>query len=49
MELIVFFTIIIVYIILDNHQVRKDIDASTKIKWTKKDSEQYYNETFKNK
>ena len=46
MELIAFFSIIIIYIILDNHQVRKDIDASKNIKWTKKEAEQYYNETF---
>ena len=32
--------------ILDNSEIKKDINASRKIKWTKKDSEQYYNKTF---
>jgi hypothetical protein len=49
MELITFFVVIIIFMILDNFQIKKDIDASRKIKWTKKDAEQYYNETFKNK
>jgi len=28
--------------ILDSRRIKKDIDAATKIKWTKKDAESYY-------
>lgn len=49
MELITFFVVIIIFMILDNSQIKKDINAARKIKWTKKDSEQYYKETFKKK
>lgn len=34
--------IVILFMIADDRQIKKDIDAATKIKWTKKDAENYY-------
>lgn len=42
MELLIFFGIVILFMIADDRQIKKDIDAATKIKWTKKDSQNYY-------
>ena len=42
MGLLIFFGIVILFIIADDRRIKKDIDAATKIKWTKKDAENYY-------
>ena len=42
MGLIIFFGIVILFMIADDRRIKKDIDAATKIKWTKKDAENYY-------
>lgn len=46
MELLIFFIVIILFMILDDREIKKDIDKSSKIKWTKKDSEYYYKNFF---
>lgn len=42
MGLLIFFGIVILLMIADDSRIKKDIDAATKIKWTKKDAESYY-------
>jgi hypothetical protein len=42
MGLLIFFGIVILFMIADDRRIKKDINASTKIKWTKKGSENYY-------
>jgi hypothetical protein len=42
MGLLIFFGIVILFMIADDIRIKKDIDAATKIKWTKKDAENYY-------
>lgn len=42
MEIVIFFGIVILFMIADDRQVKRDIKSATKIKWTKKDAENYY-------
>lgn len=43
MELLIFFGIVLLFMIADDRRIKKDIGAATKIKWTKKNAENYYN------
>ena len=45
--MVIFFMIVIAYMILDNKMINDDIKESSKIKWTKKDAEEYYNKNYK--
>jgi hypothetical protein len=47
MSIIIFFTIVFIYIILDDKMVNDEKKECSKIKWTNKDAEQYYNKNFK--
>lgn len=42
MGLLIFFGIVILFMISDDRQIKRDIDSATKIKWRKKDAENYY-------
>lgn len=42
MGILIFSGIVILCMIADTRSVKRDIDAATKIKWTKKDAENYY-------
>lgn len=46
MALPIFFGIVLLLMIADNKKIKSDIDATTKIKWTKKDAENYYKENL---
>jgi hypothetical protein len=42
MELIIFFLIVFLYMLVDDRNIKKDINASSKIRFSKKDAENYY-------
>lgn len=46
MSFIIFFTIVFIFMLLDNKVVNDDIKECSKIKWTKHDAIKYYNQTY---
>jgi hypothetical protein len=42
MELIIFFAVVFLFMIIDDRNIKKDIEASAKSPFTKKDAEHYY-------
>ena len=42
MELIIFFKVVFMFMIIDNDNIKRDIYASAKSPFTKKDAEHYY-------
>ena len=47
MGLIIFFTIVFIFMVIDDINLEKDIKSSSKIKWSQKDAEDYYKQTNK--
>lgn len=47
MELLIFFGVVFLIMLMDNLQIKKDINANSKIHFTKNDAENYCGQYFR--
>ena len=49
MALIIFFSIVFLFMLIDDRNIKKDREASSKLPFTKRDAEHYYKNYLKRK